>query len=210
MGQFVDRTGTRYGRLVVLRRDDTGPASKGRRVRWLCACDCGSQVSVTGHGLQRGDTRSCGCLKREEVGARFRVHGSSRSATHNSWRAMKERCLSPSHEKFADYGGRGIEVCDRWLSFENFAADMGDRPARMTLDRIDPNGNYEPGNCRWASAKTQAENRRGIGHMWQGQIRTVADIARLTGLPRTSLQKRIRTYGDTVEEAVAHLSAYPR
>jgi hypothetical protein len=120
---------------------------------------------------------------------------------------MKERCLNPEHWKFADYGGRGITVCESWMQYEAFASDMGDRPAKMTLDRIDPNGNYEPSNCRWASAKTQAENKRGIGHMWKGQKRTVADIARLEGLPRTSLQKRIKTYGDAVEDAVRHLKA---
>lgn len=210
MGILIDRTGERFGRLTVLRRDECSSGAKGGRVRWICACGCGAQVSVTGHGLQRGDTRSCGCLRREQIGGRSRTHGSSKSATYNSWRAMKERCLSPTNEKFADYGGRGIKVCERWLSFENFAADMGDRPQRKTLDRIDPNGDYEPSNCRWASAKTQAENRRGIGHMWQGAHRTVADIARLTGLPRTSLQKRIRLYGDSVEDAVSHLRAIRR
>lgn len=205
MGKLVDRAGTRYGRLMVIDRADDGPASKGKRVKWRCQCDCGEIVVKTGHSLASGYARSCGCLQRETIGSLRRTHGSSRSPTHNSWRAMKARCMDPLNDKFPMYGGRGIRVCERWMDFENFASDMGDRPAKMTLDRIDPNGDYEPANCRWASAKTQSENRRGIGHYWRGKKRTIADIARLEGIPRTSLQKRVKTYGDTIEAAVSHL-----
>lgn len=210
MGKFIDRTGLRYGMLTVVARKEAGPASNGRRVQWVCLCDCGSHCVTTGHALAAGHTTSCGCYQRESTSLRARTHGKSRSATHNSWRAMKERCLNPANLKFPEYGGRGIKVCERWMKYEGFAADMGDRPAKMTLDRINPNGNYEPSNCRWASAKTQAENRRGIGRMWKGTVRTIADIARLEGLPRTSLQKRVKHYGETVEDAVKHLKSIQR
>jgi len=130
-----------------------------------------------------------------------------RTPTYDSWRAMRGRCLDPKNEKFPEYGGRGISICARWESFEAFYLDMGERPPKKTLDRVDVDGNYEPGNCRWASAKTQSENRRGVGHFWRGAKRTIADIARLEGLPRTSLQKRVKVYGDTVEAAVARLKA---
>lgn len=210
MGRFIDRTSLRYGRLVVLRRFESGPASGGKRVRWICACDCGAETVVTGHALQRGETKSCGCYQRESTGDRHRKHGASRSPTHNSWRAMKARCLDPANEKYPAYGGSGVRVCSRWMEYENFAADMGDRPPKTTLDRIDPSGDYQPSNCRWASAKTQSENRRGIGHLWKGRIRTIADIARLENLPRTSLQKRVRHYGDPIEIAVRRLRSVPR
>lgn len=189
----------------MLERDKTIPPKRGTRVRWLCACDCGKVTSVTGHELQSGDTTSCGCYRRDKTAAMRLIHGMSRTPTHNSWRAMRSRCLDPKNEKFSEYGGRGIQVCERWASFEAFYLDMGERPPKKTLDRIDPSKGYYPQNCRWASAKTQAENRRGVGHMWKGQIRTVADIARLEGVPRTSLQKRIKVYGDAVDAAVIRL-----
>ena len=210
MGQFIDRANHRYGRLTVLERLEDGPASNGRRVKWLCVCDCGSSAVVTGHALQRGDTTSCGCFQRHSTSLRSKTHGQSRSRTHNSWRAMKARCLDPNNSKYPSNGGRGVKVCDRWLDYENFVADMGDRPQKMTLDRIDPNGDYAPENCRWASAKTQSENRRGIGHFWLGRIRTIADIARLEGIPRTSLQKRVRHYGDSIEAAVTRIKQINR
>ena len=208
MGQFIDRVGQRYGRLTVLGRDvSNGPASGGKRVRWLCACDCGRQIKATGHALQRGDTSSCGCLRKERIGAARRSHGMTKTQTYNSWRAMRGRCMDPKNGKFATYGNAGVSICERWDDFSNFLADMGERPDGMTLDRIDPFGPYSPENCRWATAATQSENRRGLGHQWKGQKLTIAAIARLEGIPRPSLQKRVKHYGDSVEDAVFRLKS---
>ncbi len=134
---------------------------KGRRV---CKCVCGATVTLLASML-RGSRRSCGCRKYDEVSRRMSAinttHGQSGSRTFRSWSAMKSRCSNPNTKRFYDYGGRGIRVCERWNRFENFLADMGERPEGKTIDRYpDKNGNYEPGNCRWATPKEQIANQR--------------------------------------------------
>lgn len=195
----VDMTGRRYGRLLVLSRAET---IKGLS-RWLCRCDCGVERVVRGADLRNGSTRSCWCLGRENVIAACSTHRGSRTQLYNAWTCMRARCENPKNSNFRYYGGRGVRVCERWLKFENFLADMGERPKGCTLDRIDGNGDYEPGNCRWATPTEQANNMRSNRNVTvDGETFTIAQWAKRTGLNKHLISERLRS-GWSPSEAVS-------
>jgi hypothetical protein len=151
----VNLVGRRFGRWKVINY-------AGYR-KWACVCACGTQRDVAGSNLQQGFSRSCGCLRREQVRARFTTHGMSKTLEYSRWKSMKARCFNPNNKAYKDYGGRGILPIEDWggrHSFPAYFADTGTPPPGMSLDRIDVNGGYTPGNVRWADRKTQMQNRR--------------------------------------------------
>lgn len=152
--------GQKFSRLIVTAEGDR----KGGRVAWVCDCECGGKAHVRSSDLKSGSVRSCGCLLAGPTAANVRHGHSARrerpTPTYNSWRGMIDRCTNEGHISYPFYGAKGVTVCDRWKDFTNFLADMGERPEGKTIDRINPEGNYEPSNCRWADWKTQRANRR--------------------------------------------------
>lgn len=153
----LDLTGRRFGRLTALRY----AVELGKPRRWICRCDCGQETIAFLSNLTREHTLSCGCLKKEKQGTANRTHGMTSTPTWQSWNCMTRRCTDPRRPAYPYYGGRGVAVCERWLRFDNFLADMGERPPGTTLDRYpDNDGNYEPGNCRWGTPTEQSNNRR--------------------------------------------------
>jgi hypothetical protein len=169
MSKIIDMTGKKSDRLIVLAWH---PRGNRKGAMWLCRCQCGTKCVVLGYRLRVGKTRSCGCLARERGLPAKATHGLSHTRSYQTWKAIKRRCFDPRHWAYLYYGGRGITVCERWLIFENFYADMGDPPPGTSLDRINNDGNYEMSNCRWATRAQQAANRRSRRHSKQRRERS--------------------------------------
>ena len=177
-------TDRRFGRLFVKHRQQVA----GRKVAWCCRCDCGNDTVVKGDQLRAGKTRSCGCLGLD----RKTTHGRSHSSEYSIWENMRQRCENPNTPNYSRYGGRGITICERWRRFENFFADMGKRPTGTSLERINNDGPYEPGNCRWATTKEQALNRRNNRRVtFRGESLTIKEWSQKTGLAWTTLRSRL-------------------
>lgn len=203
--EIEDLSGKRFGRLFVIK----SAGKKSSVYLWSCVCDCGKSVVIRGASLRYGYTKSCGCLNIEKRKKNFdkTTHGHSKHGSVNptfvSWSAMMNRCKNKSSVDFRRYGGRGILVCERWSKYENFLLDMGERPKGKTIDRIDVNGNYEQGNCRWASIMEQSNNRRSNRILSvNGSKITVADASRKYGINYETLISRITQRGWSDEKAV--------
>ena len=155
------KIGQKFTRLTVLSLNSTSQISGKMRTTASCKCECGKFLTVRTDKLKFGGVKSCGCLKKDmnSVG-RHRTHGMSKQRIYKLWAAMLQRCNNPDCEKYHYYGGRGIKVYPEWHTFQNFFTDMGHKPIGLSLDRVNNDGNYEPTNCRWASHKVQANNKR--------------------------------------------------
>lgn len=195
MPAFQSLIGLRFGRWTVLSRaKDYRPGIPA----WLCRCDCGKEGVVRAGNLKAGESRSCGCLNRDIHAAvciaRNRTHGLSKTPTYRTWQAVVDRCCTKSSSTYAKYGAKGVTICDRWRNdFTAFLADMGERPKGLTIDRIDNAKGYEPGNCRWATMRTQQNNRTNNSRIvHNGMDLTVTQWAHALGLDRHTIYRRLK------------------
>lgn len=199
--------GDRYGRLVMIKR--VAVLRPGRAQIWLAVCDCGTSIEVRAESVRNCSTKSCGCLQKELVAVRARKHGQGahgrRTAEYKTWLRIKSRCASPNDSDYRKYGARGIAVCERWASsFEAFLADMGQRPSsKHSIDRINGSGNYEPGNCRWATSDVQALNTTWVRFVTlEGERVSCAEAERRLGIGRSRISPFATRRGISHQEAM--------
>ena len=213
MGRRIDPTeyiGKRFGYWLI--KEHKGLDKHGHQI-YLCHCDCGNEKIVALGNLKTGKSTNCGCVKIANLKGNDynKKHGMSFSREYRTWESMIARCECETNREYSDWGGRGIKVCERWHDFNNFYADMGKRPPNTTLDRIDNNGNYEPSNCRWANAKTQANNRRSNTLItFNGKTQTLQQWADETGIYKNTISMRINHYGWSIEKALTTPSIISR
>lgn len=195
-----DITGQRFGTWTALRRDGH---IYGKQIAWLCQCECGTVRRVGSSLLRRGESKGCGCENHKALGQRALRHGKITHRLYDTWTAMHDRCRRPKHIAFPRYGGRGIKVCDRWQDFSLFLADMEPSwQAGLTLDRIDNDGPYSPGNCRWSTVKTQMRNKSTNRLLtFDGATRPLSEWAEVIGISSNALQLRLHK-GWPIERAL--------
>lgn len=206
MGKYRDLTGQKFGRLTAIK--DAG-RTKNMQVLWLCKCDCGGMTVTQGAHLTSGHTKSCGCLHKEKIRTNNEKHGVLKNLygklprIYRIWARMKQRCMDPKVKEYYRYGGRGISVCKEWLEFEPFykwAMANGYRDD-LTIDRINNDGNYEPGNCRWVTYQEQVINSTSSKLItYKGETKNIKNWAKTLGIPYTALMHRIRK-GWSIERA---------
>lgn len=198
--RIEDLSGKRFGRLTVISIKQTNK----KRVEWICKCDCGNTAIVTSAHLKNGHTKSCGCLFKEKRQSTNLSHGMSKSRIYALWNMMKQRCTNPVVYNYCDYGGRGISVCDDWINFDGFYkwALANGYQEWLTIDRIDNNVGYCPENCRWVSAKIQANNRRNNKIIeYNGEKHTLSEWSDIVDIKSHTIGERLRK-GWTVEKAL--------
>lgn len=189
--KLIDLKGRKYGRLTVIKKAE----KRGREQTWLCECDCGNSCVVRGANLRNGHTKSCGCYNKERIIETQTIHGMRNTRLYNIWNHMRQRCLNPNHKRYADYGGRGITICEEWRNdfqaFYDWAMKNGYQD-NLTIDREDNDGNYEPSNCRWSNDKEQSNNRRNNHYVsCKGMELTIAQWSEKTGINQTTIQARL-------------------
>jgi hypothetical protein len=200
MGRFRDLSGERFGRLLVLQKNGY---NKHHQLYWLCECDCGNRKNVLGCVLSRGDTNSCGCLVKESIAKVNYRHGMTKTPIYGLWHAMIQRCYDKNCDVYYRYGGRGINVCNKWQTFEGFYEDMGDKPKGKSLERLDNDGDYCPENVVWADAKAQANNKRSnviLEH--NGKKQTMQQWCDELDLKIGTVWARLNVYGYSVAKAL--------
>lgn len=199
-----DLTGQKFGRLLVKARAPNKIYPSGQQATmWICVCDCGQTKTIRSSSLKNGSTQSCGCLHIEKM----TKHNQSKTRLYGIWTDMKQRCCNPRNKFFADYGGRGIAVCEEWeKNFDNFAhwAMTNGYRSTLTIERRDVNGNYSPANCTWATQKQQQRNKRNNRLIeYNGATHTVVEWAEILGINKVTLSGRLNAHGWSVEDALS-------
>lgn len=195
MPPFIDLTEQRFGRWLVLER---GENTSYNHPRWWCMCECGNKKLVKGSILRKGQSKSCGCLNidihRQVCIERNTKHNLSKTKVYAVWVNIRQRCNNPNNNGYVKYGAKGITVCERWNSFDNFLADMGHPPTpKHSIDRIDGTKGYSPDNCRWATQKEQQNNRlNNYVISYKGERFTLMQLSEKLGIGRKSLKKRLK------------------
>lgn len=201
MTKKINLLGTRFGRLVVVSESESHVTPGGNKLtKWLCKCDCGNMTIVTTRSLRSGNTKSCGCFKKELLSKRRSKGHESRTRLYGIWKGMKYRCFNEKSHGYARYGGRGITICDDWTNengfqnFKNWANDNGYCDG-LTIERIDNDGNYCPENCTWATYEQQANNTCANNRITvHGKTHTISEWSKITGLSRKTIWRRKHVY----------------
>jgi hypothetical protein len=204
MTKRINLEGQEYGRLTVLR---LAQIDLHGRTHWLCLCQCGQLIVVLAAQLRRGNTRSCGCLQREQSRKRFTTHGDRESAEYRTWIGMIERSANQKRQAWKNYGDRGIIVCERWRhNYAAFLVDMGRKPSpELTLERKDNDGPYSPSNCRWATRQEQNRNTR-LNRIVtvDGQTAPISELCERFGLNKRRIWRLIHRRKMTPKEAFVY------
>jgi hypothetical protein len=198
VGKFKDITGQKFGRLTVIERLEN---DKWKQARWKCLCECGNYIICITRDLKKGSVKSCGCLHKEIIKKVNTKHGLKKTRLYRLWNTIKRRCYNKSFEKYKNYGGRGITMCDEWKndfkSFHDWAYangyDENTKRGDCTIDRIDVNGNYEPNNCRWATNKEQQRNRSNNHFItYEGKTHCISEWAEILDIKPSYLYQKLK------------------
>lgn len=187
--------GQTYGQLTIVKFD----GYRGKNPYWKCRCSCGREKSIREYSFTNGTTKSCGCVVHKKSQERMKL-----AREYNAWISMKKRCFNEHCHAYKNYGGRGITVCEQWKNnFNQFLLDMGECPDGLSIDRIDNNGNYEPSNCRWASKREQAQNRRSNRYITYNNVtKLISDLADQYGILRSTMSQALNRYGCSIDDII--------